>query len=124
MAYFDDALPFWLARSSRSACSRGDSRTWSTSPYSLASSADMYLSRSVSRLTTSNGCPVCSDMISTSRFVSSSVSRATISMSGTLPRKPAEPWWIRIREFGSAKRLPCVPAASRTAPMLAVSPQA
>ncbi len=50
------------------------------------------------------------------------VSRAWISMSGTEPRKPDEPWWIRIRECGRAKRLPFVPPARSTAPMLAPSP--
>ena len=44
-------------------------------------------------------------------------SRAWISMSVGWPWKPAEPWWIRIFECGSAIRLPFVPPARITAPI-------
>ena len=38
------------------------------------------------------------------------------------PSEPPEGWWIMTREFGSPERLPRVPAASRTAAMLAAWP--
>ena len=36
-------------------------------------------------------------------------------MSVGAPRKPAEPWWIMIFEFGSAIRLPGAPPQSTIA---------
>ena len=44
-------------------------------------------------------------------------SRAWISISVGWPWKPAEPWWMRIFEWGSALRFPAVPPASTTAPI-------
>ncbi|MEY9812088.1 hypothetical protein RKD21_002345 [Streptomyces albogriseolus] len=49
------------------------------------------------------------------RLVCSSRS-AWILMSDAEPARPAEGWWIRISAFGSAKRLPGVPALSRNCP--------
>ena len=43
-------------------------------------------------------------------------------MSLAWPRAPPLGWWIMMREFGSENRLPFVPAARRTAPMLAAMP--
>ena len=43
-------------------------------------------------------------------------------MSAAVPWKPAEAWWIRMRELGSAERLPLAPPPSSTAPMLAAMP--
>ena len=43
-------------------------------------------------------------------------------MSVAWPCAPPDGWWIMTREFGSAKRLPLAPAASRNAPMLAAMP--
>ena len=43
-------------------------------------------------------------------------------MSVAWPCAPPEGWWIMMREFGSAKRLPLAPAAIRNAPMLAAMP--
>ena len=40
-------------------------------------------------------------------------------MSDTCPWKPPEGWWIMTRAFGSAKRLPLVPAASMGSLLLA-----
>ena len=48
-------------------------------------------------------------MISAIRRVTESTSRAWMSMSEGVPRKPAEPWWIIIFAFGSAERLPGAP---------------
>ena len=45
-------------------------------------------------------------------------------MSVDCPSKPAEGWWIRIREFGSAARLPFVPAASSSEPIDIATPDA
>ena len=50
-------------------------------------------------------------MISAIRRVMSRISRAAIWMSAGVPRKPPEPWWIMIFEFGSANRLPAAPPA-------------
>ncbi len=44
-------------------------------------------------------------------------------MSVDWPSKPADGWWIRIRELGSEKRLPLAPAASSSEPMLIAIPQ-
>ena len=38
-------------------------------------------------------------------------------MSEATPSKPPLGWWIRIREFGSAIRLPLAPPASSSAPI-------
>ena len=43
-------------------------------------------------------------------------------MSDTWPENPPDGWWMRIVEFGSAKRLPLAPAASRNAPIDAAMP--
>ena len=50
------------------------------------------------------------------------ISFAWMAMSEACPWVPPQGWWIRMREFGSAKRLPAVPAASRTAPIEAACP--
>jgi hypothetical protein len=50
------------------------------------------------------------------------ISFAWISMSAAVPWLPPDGWWIMIREFGSALRLPFSPAASSTAPMDAAIP--
>ena len=52
------------------------------------------------------------------RRCSASTSRARISMSVAWPWKPdVQPWWIITLLLGSAIRLPCVPPASRIAPI-------
>ena len=38
-------------------------------------------------------------------------------MSVDWPSKPADGWWIRIRELGSAIRLPFAPPASSSEPI-------
>ena len=38
-------------------------------------------------------------------------------MSVDWPSKPAEGWWIRMRLFGSEKRLPLAPPASSSEPI-------
>ena len=38
-------------------------------------------------------------------------------MSVDWPSKPADGWWIRIREFGSDIRLPFAPPASSSEPI-------
>jgi len=38
-------------------------------------------------------------------------------MSEAMPRAPPEGWWIMIRAFGRAMRMPGSPAASRNEPM-------
>ena len=43
-------------------------------------------------------------------------------MSVAWPWTPPSGWWIMMREFGRAKRLPLAPAASRTAPIDAAWP--
>ena len=45
-------------------------------------------------------------------------------MSVAEPPRPAEGWCIRMRVFGSAKRLPGVPAVSRNWPIEAAMPMA
>ena len=50
---------------------------------------------------------------------------AWILMSVAWPEIPCPPisgWWIRISEFGRAKRLPLVPLASRKGPIEAAMP--
>ena len=48
-------------------------------------------------------------MISAIRRVIDRISRAAIWMSAGVPRYPADPWWIMIFAFGSAKRFPGAP---------------
>jgi hypothetical protein len=43
-------------------------------------------------------------------------------MSVDCPWKPADGWWIRIREFGSAARLPFVPPACYSEPIDIATP--
>ncbi len=43
-------------------------------------------------------------------------------MSVDWPRKPAEGWWMRIRELGRAARLPFVPPASSSDPIDMATP--
>ena len=50
------------------------------------------------------------------------ISLAWISMSVAWPSKPAEGWCMRMREFGSEKRLPFAPPASNSEPMLIAIP--
>ena len=38
-------------------------------------------------------------------------------MSVDWPSKPADGWWIRIRQLGSEKRLPCAPPVSSSEPI-------
>ena len=44
-------------------------------------------------------------------------------MSDACPWKPPVGWWMRMREFGSAWRLPGAPPARITEPMLMAIPQ-
>src|SRR6185369_15384256 len=67
-------------------------RISSTTPYSLASAADMKKSRSVSCLILSIGCPLC---LASSSFILSRVLRisfAWMSMSVAWPWKPPSGW--------------------------------
>ncbi len=98
------------------------SATPSIRPYSFASREDMNLSRLVSCAMRSMDCPVFAARISFRRSFRRSASFTWISMSVACPWAPPESWWIMMREFGRAKRLPFVPAASRNAPMLAAWP--
>ena len=51
------------------------------------------------------------------------ISFAAMSMSVAWPPSPdIHGWWIRMRELGSEKRLPLVPAASSTAAIDAAWP--
>jgi hypothetical protein len=43
-------------------------------------------------------------------------------MSVDWPWKPPDGWWMRIRELGSASRLPGAPPASSSDPMLIATP--
>src|SRR5919205_685316 len=51
------------------------------------------------------------------------ISRAWISMSDDWPSKPADGWWIRMRLFGSERRLPAAPPARSSEPMDIATPQ-
>ena len=82
----------------------------------------MKKSRSVSRSIFSMACPV---WFTRMRFSSSRmrrISRAWMSMSVACPCTPPSGWWIMMRAWGSAKRLPLAPAVSSSAPMLAAWP--
>jgi hypothetical protein len=70
----------------------------------------------------SSGCLVWLARIWLSRSLVRRISFAWIAMSEAWPCVPPQGWWIRMREFGSAKRLSGVPAASSTAPMEAAWP--
>ena len=50
------------------------------------------------------------------------ISLASLAMSLACPWVPPLGWWIMMRLWGSAERLPLVPAARRNAPMLAAWP--
>ena len=50
------------------------------------------------------------------------ISLACMAMSEACPWVPPQGWWIRMRELGSANRLPLVPAARSTAPIDAAWP--
>ncbi len=89
--------------------------TSSTMPYSLACAAVRMVSRSMSARTFSTVWPVCWARISSSRARMRRISLAWISRSVTWPWPSPEGWWIRMRAFCSANRLPLVPAASSTA---------
>src|SRR2546426_6174465 len=96
--------------------------TSSTILYSLACSAVMKKSRSVSRWIFSMFWPVwCTRMrLSSSRILK--ISRAWMSMSVAWPCTPPSGWWIMIRACGSANRLPRAPAHSSSAPIDAACP--
>src|SRR5881394_4080814 len=96
--------------------------TWSISPYSLASSADMKRSRSMSFSIWSNALPVCLAYSSLSLPRRYRISRAWISMSAAVPWVPPEGWCIMMRAWGKAERLPLRPAASRNEPIDAAIP--
>ena len=44
-------------------------------------------------------------------------------MSAACPWKPPLGWWIRMRPFGSAQRLPGAPPVSSSEPMLIATPK-
>ncbi len=44
-------------------------------------------------------------------------------MSADWPSKPPLGWWIRMRLFGSAMRLPAAPPVSSSEPMLIATPK-
>src|SRR5213594_927488 len=96
--------------------------TWSISPYSLASSADMKRSRSMSFSMCSTGLPVCLAYSSLSLPRRYRISRAWISMSAAVPWVPPDGWCIMMRACGSAERFPLRPAASRNEPIEAAIP--
>src|SRR6185369_8329523 len=97
-------------------------KTLSIKPYSMASSAHKKRSRSWSSSTCSGERPVNFAISEMKRRFKSIAYCAWRSISDTWPWKPPEGWWIRIVEFGSANRLPRVPAASRNAPIEAAMP--
>ena len=86
-------------------------------PYSTASEADRILSRSMSLRTCSGVRPECLAQVSSSQVRIRRTSLAWISMSDACPPMPPSSagWWIRIRAFGRAKRLPLAPADRSTA---------
>src|SRR5256885_94789 len=96
--------------------------TWSISPYSLASSADMKRSRSMSFSIWSSGLPVCLEYSSLSLPRKYRISRAWISMSAAVPCVPPHGWCIMMRACGSAERFPLRPAASRHEPIQPANP--
>src|SRR6266550_1660608 len=96
--------------------------TWSIKPYSLASSADMKRSRSMSFSIDSTVLPVCLAYSSLSLRRRNRISRAWISMSDAVPCVPPEGWCIMIRAWGSAERFPLRPAVSRNEPIEAAIP--
>src|SRR6266545_2135108 len=96
--------------------------TWSIKPYSLASSADMKRSRSMSFSIDSTVLPVCLAYSSLSLRRRNRISRAWISMSDAVPWVPPEGWCIMMRAWGNADRLPLRPAASRNEPIEAAMP--
>ena len=68
--------------------------------------------------------PVCWASIVSSSVRIRRISLAWISRSEHLALPPSVAgWWIRIRAFGSANRLPLVPAASSTAAAEAAWPR-
>jgi hypothetical protein len=98
--------------------------TVSIRPYASASSGVMMLSRSMSRDTFSRGWPECWASRSSSSVRIRRISRAWISRSLPWPwLPPIAGWWIMIREFDRARRLPGVPPASSTAAALAAWPR-
>ena len=56
-------------------------------------------------------------------FLMRTSSRAWMLMSTACPETPPQGWWMRIREEGSATRLPWAPQARRSAPMEAACPR-
>src|SRR3954454_21238181 len=65
--------------------------------------------------TWSRVCPVCRARISSIWLRTRWISAAWISRSDTWPPGSPDGWWMSTREYGSARRLPGVTAASRTA---------
>src|SRR2546423_2120103 len=96
--------------------------TWSISPSSLASSADVKRSRSMSFSIWSSALPVCFAYSSLSLPRRYRISRAWISMSAAVPWVPPEGWCIMMRAWGRAERFPLRPAASRNEPIEAAIP--
>src|SRR5881628_3086811 len=72
--------------------------TWSIRPYSLASSADMKRSRSMSFSIDSTVLPVCLAYSSLSLRRRNRISRAWISMSDAVPWVPPEGWCIMMHQ--------------------------
>src|SRR5690606_10139614 len=106
------------------ASSTSDPTTVSTMPYSRACSAVNHRSRSLSRSISSSECPVASERICCDCSFMYSRFSAWIAMSTAVPENPAEGWCIMIRLWARLARLPLVPAASRTCPILAANPAA
>src|SRR5579859_1285985 len=96
--------------------------TWSTKPYSLASSAVNQRSRSASFSICSIGCPVWWAVRSNRVRLMYSICSAWILMSEAVPPMPPDGWCIRIWACGRANRLPAAPAVSRNCPIEAAIP--
>src|SRR5258708_24455128 len=90
--------------------------TWSTKPYSLASSAVNQRSRSESRSIWSIVWPVWKAIRSASVFLTNSICSAWIRMSVAVPPMPPDGWCIMIRPCGSAYRLPRAPPPTTNSP--------
>jgi hypothetical protein len=75
----------------------------------------------VSFATCSTDLPVRSAMISLMRSRIQTMFLAWISMSLAVPRAPPSGWWIMMRAFSVAERVP-VPVHSRNAPAEAARP--
>src|SRR5690606_15266204 len=118
------ARPMPMLRCTRGAISSKELTTASMNPYSSASRAVYQRSCSESSKTRSTLWPVSSAMRPSTVSRVCRRSSACSSMSAAVPAIPAEPWCIRTRAWGMARRFPGVPAESRNWPALHARPSA